>query len=79
MGRPDVAGHLLELHSPGDGLLRFSLRGEPGMAYPFISSTDLRTWQHFGFLQLADGGEESFDLTPSAATALLSMAADLSK
>ena len=49
------------------------------MAYPFVSSTDLRTWQHFGFLKLADGGEESFDLTPSAATALLSMAADLSK
>ncbi len=49
------------------------------MAYSFVSSTDLPTWQHFGFLQLADGGEESFDLTPSAATALLSMAADLSK
>ena len=79
LGRPNVAGHLLDLHSPGDGHLRFSIREEPGMAYSFVSSTDHPTWQRFGFLQLGDDGEESFGLTQSAATAFLSMAADLSK
>ena len=76
---PDFAEHSLELHSQGGGRLRFSFRGEPGMAYPFATSTDFQGWQRFGFLQLGDDGEEIFDLAPSAATAFFRMGAPVSE
>ncbi len=41
---PEFAGHSLEVISSGSGLLSFSVSGEPGMAYPFATSTDLGTW-----------------------------------
>gem|GEM_PF-6466514 len=49
---PDFVGHSLDLYSSGEGLLRFSLRGEPGMASPFSSSNDLQSWRRSGFLQI---------------------------
>ena len=68
-----LLGHSLDLDSPSWGWLRFSFRGEPSFAYPFSCSSDLQNWKGFGFLQLGDNGEATFDLTPSAATSFRRM------
>ncbi len=79
IGGPSFAEHFLELQPSSGGVLRFSFRGEPGMAYPFACSTDLLGWKRFGFLQLGPGGEKNFDLAPSAATAFFRMGAPVAE
>ena len=68
-----LLGHSLDLDSPSRGGLRFFLRGEPGLAYPFSCSTDLQNWKGLGFLQLGGNGEATLDLTPSAANSFRPM------
>ena len=62
---PEFADHSIDAASSSNELLRFIIKGEPGMSYPFASSTSLTSWQRFGFLQLNDSGEKIFDLAPS--------------